>query len=319
MHRYTKDELVGRARAEGFEVTARLVDDWIEVGLLGSPEHHGKGQGKGSTRGTWSEQQANLFLTVLGHRRTVSQIPLLCNVPVWGWLYEDDADVHLRQVKRALRTWGGLSRSMSWKMARRTAESLLSDLGHPETPAKDRKEFVEQMSTMFYRGKFDRAAMVKGLTTVFDPHGSGLAHTFGGIAAGPEEYAEIVEARWTALRALEQNKIPDSMFHWARYSNVVVRRQYSDRLQAMMGSAIPPEVTRETSMEGMLNSACKDLLTLLGVGLNVPVNGDPRDITDPKTWQEQGLRSTAHIVPRGSQVQLTTEVIPGKKPRDDHS
>src|SRR4051794_29590144 len=103
--RYTADDLVRLAARRGHSgATQRLITDWAAKGLLDRPLSPGLGRGAGSEKGTWSERQAELFITLLDKRRETKQIPTLCNVPVAMWLYFGPAYVPVRQVRRALET-----------------------------------------------------------------------------------------------------------------------------------------------------------------------------------------------------------------------
>lgn len=280
---YTMEDLLGAAEAVGSPVSQRLVVDWVSQGLLDRPERKGLGRGKGTTA-TWSESQRDLFLTVLAQRQRVHQVGLLCNIPVALWLYEGDAFVPLRQVKRALATWSGLSTSMSWATAQRTARHLLNDLGHPEARPKDQKAFVDAATGMFYREAFDETALLPLLRTVFDPKQSGLARTRGGLEMTPEAYLELVHARWTAVRQIDT--MDNSFFQWARYANLMARKQHQARLAQLGVTLEGPDTS------ALLNDACCNLVTLLGLGLQMPTSEPDPSLHNPSTWKDEELQST---------------------------
>src|SRR4051794_28252688 len=111
-HRYSTDALVDLARSHGERASARLILDWVSAGLLDRPERRGLGRGKGSVA-TWPIVQAEIFLALLRQRHEVKQIAALCKLPVWCWLYYGDCTVPLRQVQRAILTWGGMAKTGS--------------------------------------------------------------------------------------------------------------------------------------------------------------------------------------------------------------
>lgn len=306
MARYTMEDLLGAAEEAGYGVSKRLVVDWVSQGLLDQPERKGLGRGKGTTA-TWPEPQRDLFLTILAKRQTVHQVALLCNVPVALWLYEGDSFVPLRQVKRALATWSGLSTSMSWATAQRTARHLLNDLGHPEARLKDQKAFVDAATGMFYRDAFDETALLPLLRTVFDPKQRGLARTYGGLEITPEAYLELMQARWTAVRSLDT--IDNSFFQWARYANLMARKQHQVRLAHLgvtLGEPVP---------SAMLNDACRDLVTLLGLGLHMPVGDRDPSLHNPSTWKNAQLQSTVQSRETGAGFEVGVTVrLPREAP-----
>lgn len=104
---YNKADLIEEARRRHFRANEELIDDWIAKGLLGEAGYR-KRPGHGSIA-RWSEAQLQLFLTLLEHRQREQgkvRIGILCNVPVWKWLYWGElGGVALPQVRQAMRTW----------------------------------------------------------------------------------------------------------------------------------------------------------------------------------------------------------------------
>lgn len=101
--RYTKAELIRLANEVRLGATERLLTDWIELGLIGAPSRRALGRGKGSSGGTWSQNQKDLFLTVWA-KRADAPIRDLCNIPVYLWVWWGEEHVALRQVKRSMAT-----------------------------------------------------------------------------------------------------------------------------------------------------------------------------------------------------------------------
>ena len=44
---HTMQELIATAKEAGYSPTPRMVQDWIELGLLDRPERHGRGYRRG--------------------------------------------------------------------------------------------------------------------------------------------------------------------------------------------------------------------------------------------------------------------------------
>ena len=89
--KYDKKDLLLAAKEGGFDITARMIDDWVSIGLLDRPIKKGLGRGKGLLA-TWSENQRELLLTLLRKRREIKKLltPLF-HIPVWIWLEYGDA------------------------------------------------------------------------------------------------------------------------------------------------------------------------------------------------------------------------------------
>src|SRR5206468_606477 len=123
----TIGEMIADAEAQGHKVTARLVRDWTEAGLLDYPRRRPAGKGHGSRHALYPESQRKLFLTLLHHRAAGNGIPSLARIPVGIWVYWGDGFVPVRQVRRAMLTWIGDPRS-SLRKARETAKEVARQL-----------------------------------------------------------------------------------------------------------------------------------------------------------------------------------------------
>ena len=104
--RFTVEQLVAEARAQGLDCSARRVRDWTELGLLAHPTVKGRGRGRGVVA-TRDSAQAELLVTLLDwhQRRGVRKVATLAKWPVWMWLTREDGYVPLAQARRALETW----------------------------------------------------------------------------------------------------------------------------------------------------------------------------------------------------------------------
>lgn len=301
MAEWTMDQMIESAAESGFKVTARLITDWVELGLLDRAKKVGLGRGKGSSA-TWPEGQHDLFLALLQQRRQIRQIGLLCNVPVYLWLYERASDVSIHQVRRALETWSGLSSNVSLITARRTAQHLLKALNHPRAPNKDRKALLDMVTTMVYRRTFKAEELLLLMQRVYDPAKTGIVWTVGGEAMTPEACLELIHARWSAIDALD--RIPDSLFEWARHANIVVRSPYL----ALANKPALGSQQMTVTQQDLFNESCLNLVTALGLGLTVPVSSEVNDIRNPATWETGGYTSSPQLVYGPDAVKLSVEV-----------
>jgi hypothetical protein len=312
--RYAMENLIRAANEAGFDPTPRLVQDWVARGLLDRPERHGRGRGKGVSA-TWSEEQRGLFCSLLDKRRSVNQVAPLCNIPVWTWLYFGDTYVSLRQVRRALNTWG--EQKASWTTAKRTAQQVLGDASHPRARFKDKQAFLEAAARMFLHPSraFDEEVFLPLLKCVFDPKETGLSRTLGGMEFTPEAFIEIMKARMRALNDLAGDRIDDSLFHWARYTNIVARAGYQWQLAHMTTAGTATGLTLP-GIDTIVLTACRDLLTILGLGLGMPGGAATLSRNHPSVWKAKGLRSIVHGEPDAGGVKVTLKVYQEKESGD---
>lgn len=311
---YAMEDLIRAAREDGYSPTARMVQDWVELGLLDRPERHGRGRGKGVSA-TWPEAQLQLFLTLLHHRRTVTRVGVLCNVPVWTWLYFGDEYVPMRQVRRALGTWGGFTSKVSWTSAKRAAHQLLDDAGHPKARREDRRALVEMAARMIMDlpRKLDEDALLPLLECVADPTESGLTWTMGGMEVTPSAVVAIMRARVRGLGALASGEVDDSLLHWARYAEIVSRAQYATQLARMTTSGTRSGSAMVPNAQETILRACADLCTLLGLGVENPGEARSQSLDQPAVWRAGNLRSVVRGQVVGGEVRVTVEVRQGSE------
>lgn len=305
---YALKDMIRVAKEAGFGPTPRMVHDWVSEGLLDRPERRGLGRGKG-IGATWPEEQRRLFETLLDHRKRVGRVAPLCNIPVWTWLYFGDTYVPLRQVRRALGTWVGLTDHISWKTARRTAQQLLDQ----SRSQVQMRTLIDEVARMLLRlpRKFneeDEGELLRLLKDILDPkRTAGLVRNLGGMEFKPETYVEIMKVRLRASGALATNQIDDALFHWARYTNIVSRQQYQWHLTRMTGGTTSG-VANVSSLQEMVLRACLDLVTLLGLGLGMPDDVVTQSFDQPATWKARNLRSIVHGEQIGDQIRVRAEV-----------
>jgi hypothetical protein len=270
---YTVDELVELALEAGFEASVRLICDWESLGLLDSPRRRPLGRGRGSQKGVWSEAQKNLFLSLLHHRRQLpaNRVAGLANIPVWLWLWWGDDFVPLRQARKALATWcgrhrtkAGVSASEARRMSRRFAETVVQPHTHPRDTAALRRVVEESLQTM----SFDHEAFREAVRRVFDPHAEGRTIGPAGAPMSTDIVVRAVEARFSALHALDD--LTDSQWEDARFIYVVTKIDYAQEQPDLAKHPLTGKTHQPPSLEGDVNKACFDLLTILGMSLLAP-------------------------------------------------
>jgi hypothetical protein len=275
--RVTAEQLIAVAAESGLKASRRLITDWVGLGLLDRPHHPGQGRGEGSKPGTWSLEQAALFVDLLALRQRpqnpIGHVAALANVPVSGWLWMGEVGgVPLRQVRRALATWCGRHRSrkqISPNQARKIARAILVQIENPHASKRDRDTLRQLLETTLRNRTFDAEAILPAVERVFDPHqvGRKLGPPDSQFTA---EYAtRMLHAQATGYIALDT--FNDQEFEDARVIYLAGRRDYAQAQTRLadnrQGSPIRFE---QPTYENILNDACRNLLFLLGMGRLLP-------------------------------------------------
>jgi hypothetical protein len=135
------------------------------------------------------------------------------------------------------------------------------DLGVPGTPSTARQAAIDALIATGMDGKLDRKRLEDALTRVMDPDRTGRPR--GEIfRVDAKAYTTVIEARLEAMRHID--RIDDSLFIWARILYQVTRSDYRAEQPQL---ATDPEVghlATTPTLEAIANSACLDLLTLIG-------------------------------------------------------
>jgi hypothetical protein len=264
-------DLLDDAASRGHTASERMILDWVGEGLLDHPQRQPLGRGKGSDRALFSSSQRELFNVLIDQRdRTVDGKPAvrrlatLTNVPVWIWLTASDEHVPLRQVRVALRTYVRTYHRASERRATVSSRELLTRLAHPESTAKDRHAFTRVVSLAAGSGEFDRVAFLDAARRVSDPHNRGVL--VSPDAALLNELATEIEARYIGGAVLEE--FTDTDYERARWIRRQTWNDYTGTLRrpTETGDDIYEQLGPPT-LEQLVNDACNDLLTLLGMGV----------------------------------------------------
>ena len=268
---FTSADLLAAASENELQATQRLITDWVSLGLIDQPRRRGLGRGRG-VAAVWPRNQAELFVDLLTLRQLhgVRHVAPLANLPVVGWLYQYP-DVPLRQTRRALATWCGRHRratGVSRDAARRAAAQLIGSIEHPHASVRDRASLRRLLADAMHERTFDRDAFYDAVRRVFDPHGEGWA-------VGPEEartttegVVRVTEARYTALNSLDD--LTDREYEDARLIYTFSRSGYARQYPTFAADPSKGRMFEDPTFNNVLNNACRDLLTILGMGRLAP-------------------------------------------------
>lgn len=268
---YTKDDLCREAAERGYAATGRLITDWVQLGLLDAPTRRGLGRGKGQLAGTWPEEQRELFLLLLRHRRDVhkKQLAALANIPVSLWAIWGDNYVPLRQVRKALRTWCGPASAGGRTVGERVARSLTRELRSMGPAVKDREAFVHEVGRQFYRGKFDREALRVPASKLFDPGGTGQSIGPPSASLSPDVYLDILEARYLIVDLLQRDPkdggLSDDEFYTARSWYHTAWQGYAQEQPQLAADPVIGSFYEEPSLSVVINAACENIVLILGL------------------------------------------------------
>lgn len=259
--RYTAADLLLGAKAQGAPVSARLLTDWVSVGLLDRPLRRGLGRGKGSTA-TWSKNQYRLFLLVIEKRREVKRVTTLCNIPVAMWLYFGPDYASTSLVRRAMATFANNGRTASRRVAGDTARRVVDQLASPNMSRTDRTALICAVINALGGGTFDRDALRIAARKVFDPDETDRSLGPPGARITADSWVRVVEANVTGtetLPRLSDDQLEDARLSHHRTMQVYVSHQSTFAQDPEIGS-----IFTQPSNEYLVNNACAHLLTTIG-------------------------------------------------------
>jgi hypothetical protein len=270
--RYTLAELCAAARVAGFDPSERLVKDWVGLGLLDQAQRRGRGRGRG-VEATWPESQKNLFLLLLTKRQELTRVAGLCNIPVAIWLWWGDEQVPARQALRALSTWARTQGRASGGPARATAEELVKQYAATDSPKSERGRLTTLITRAASGGEFDADGVRDAFNAIVDPR-----WTRPPLPTTGDTIVFLTEARLTAIRWLKAKTVQLEALHLAGAEYRTTRRDYEENLlkwikatpdlaDAILERSTSGRLLLAQTTEQLLNTACLDLLTLLGIHL----------------------------------------------------
>jgi len=268
----TVDDLVADGAGAGHEITARLIRDWTQAGLLDRPRKRPAGRGRGSSQALYLANQRELLLTLLS-KRPGNGISSLARIPVGIWMYWGDEYVPLRQARRAMLTWIG-DPGVSLRQARETARAILGQLDSPRATPAARRALLKVLTDIGHTAQFDADRLEAAVFDVFEPGSQRIRRAVGHLAAPlmVDSVIEVMKARLTAVSHLRGGQVTDEALYQARHAHLMAYAEYAVKQPAFAGSASPqnPDMYQPVTAEKALNDCCMHLLTTIGLEIMHP-------------------------------------------------
>ena len=308
----TIDDLVSDADAAGHKITARLIRDWTEHGLLDKPQKRPAGKGHGSAPALYPANQRNLLLTLL-HHRPGNSIGGLARIPVAIWMYWGEEWVPLRQARRALmrylgdpgsRTYARDARRASKDRARSVAQAILGQLDNPTATPRARRELVAAVTDAAYTGEPDLERLEHAYRGVFEP-GAGTIRKATGHPSAPftiDAMIGLTEARLAAVNALTAGEVTDEALTSARDAHVFAYAEYAAK-QYLLAATAPTgtgHLYEAVTADDTLSNCCGHLLTAIGL-----------EIMHPETAEQLRRERAFQRRPTPAMVGLTAQARSG--------
>ena len=278
----TINDLVGDAAAAGHKITARLIRDWTEHGLLDKPQKRPAGKGHGSEPALYTANQRNLLLTLL-HHRPGNSISSLARIPVAIWMYWGEEWVPLRQARRALmrylgdpasKTYAQDARRASKDRARAVAQAILGQLDNPAATPRARRELLAAVADAAYTGEPDLDRLDRAYRDVFEP-GADTIRKATGHPSAPftvDAMTGLTEARLAAVTALTAGTVTDEALVSARDAHVFAYAEYAAK-QHLLAATAPAgtgHLYEPVTAGDTLSNCCGHLLTAIGLEILHP-------------------------------------------------
>jgi hypothetical protein len=263
--RYTTGQMVEDASPYG-DASPRLVRGMVEDGLLDLPTRKGLGRGNG-VEVTWPQNQFRLFVDLVALRsQGLTKTADLANVPVYVWLWTGEEAVPLRQVRRALDTWTGFSKTSPASRSRESAKKAVALIASPDAKPDDVRAVVKMLTEWSTGADVDRTRLRRRLYRVFDPNRTGRNLGSGLAEVSPDTLMSIVERRARLLRSVGTiGALDDELLRRARTEYVMT---YAGYAVAQPLLAADPETgsAYETPDPGrMMMTACMDFVHVLDI------------------------------------------------------
>jgi hypothetical protein len=278
----TVNDLVADAAAAGYEVTARLIRDWAEQGLLDYPQRRPAGKGRGSAPALYPANQRSLLLTLL-HHRPGNNISSLARIPVAIWMYWGEQWVPLRHARRALMRYLGDPASRHYAQdakraskdrARAAARAILGQLDNPAATPRARRELLAAVTDAAYTGEPDLKRLERAYRDVFEPGADRIRKAVGHPSAPftTEAMIGLTGARLTAVNALAADEVSDEALISARDAHLFAYAEYAakQRLLAATAPAGTGYLYEPVTAEDTLSNCCGHLLTAIGLEIMHP-------------------------------------------------
>jgi hypothetical protein len=287
--RYTQAELLDEARAADFAVSQGLIERYVTLGLLDAAHPDGTDRGyKRGVRWTWSENQRRLWLTLLDKRRQTDKPRALANLPVQIWLYWGEDYVPLRQVRRALETYSEVRKSAHRHDYPRAARSLIRSVTRPRADARAKAATIDLLVEAARSRHLDLDALRPLLVEVVGPADP------SGQLDGPRALA-VLAAQWAAVTRFDE--LSDAHFRWARAFSLFGQADYARARADLAADPRFGAMHQPFDLQHLANSACQDVLFVLGMALIAPpAPGVPEPLQlDPWLEDRAHLDATTRV------------------------
>ncbi len=264
------------------EVTARLIRDWTEHGLLDYPQKRPAGKGHGSAPAVYSANQRNLLLTLL-HHRPGKNISGLARIPVAIWMYWGEEYVPLRQARRALLRYLGDPASRHYERdaaraskerARAAAHAILGQLDNPRATPRARRELLAAVTEAAWTGRPDFQRLERAIRAVFEPGHAHIRRAIGHPSAPftTEAMIGVTRARLEAVTALTAGKVTDEALTRARDAHLFHYAEYVASQPFLAAAA--PHLYAPVTAEDTLANCCGHLLSTIGLEIMCPEDAE---------------------------------------------
>jgi hypothetical protein len=274
----TIKDMVADADASGYTITARLIRDWTEQGLLDYPQRRAAGKGHGSVAALYPASQRSLLLTLL-QKRPENHIRSLARIPVGIWIYWGDDWVPIRQARRALMTWLGEARANNKQRAREAARAILGQIDSPQASPGARRALLDVLTQANYTGRVDPEQVERAVRAVFEPDYSRQLRKAIGHPSAPfmtDSMIGVMQARLTAVAALTTGSVTDEALIQARDAHVFAYAEYVAK-QPFLAAASPSgsgQLYAPIIADDTLSNCCGHLLSAIGMEIMYPADAE---------------------------------------------
>ncbi|MFI9324890.1 hypothetical protein ACIGXI_34640 [Kitasatospora aureofaciens] len=231
----TSADLVADAHALGVKAAStRMVIDWVEAGLLASPEPR-KTTAHGSDPRVFPPEQRELFTKLLEARQRSprERVPQrsIVRVVLYLWLI-DDTIVLTPQARRAWRTHARATGKQTAARRKQTARAIVASLAHPSATIQQRRAAQLVIEEGERTGRIDLPRLTSVLTEVFSPWPAqpgtprierAIPGPFGPVTV--QHHIAMWHAKHQAVRLLRNEEIDETTLDRVR---TVYRPEWAD-------------------------------------------------------------------------------------------
>ena len=255
--RVTRVEFLAELARRGHTRLPRWHEDWIEKGLIDRGELTNVAGRPGAF--TWTAVQVEHAHALLCQVDRGAKLGALANYVAWTWLWYGDSWISFRQVSSAMRTWTKAERQAAVVNVRASAKDLVARIKHPRGSGKRRlvRALVD------FHPSADPESLREPFDAVFDPDGTGRPRGPKGAELTTDSYLRLIALRQRALQRMPQFTEVEYRRAAALYIN-----SHQEYAREQPGYARDPDLGQmhpALDAEALLNSACQDLLTCLGM------------------------------------------------------